>query len=243
MKQRVKRAASRLGYEVRRAGTQATWKTVFERMKRFGLDPGTVIDVGVAEGTPFLHQAFPAAHLFLVEPLTEYEPDLRRLIANRRGSYVLAAATTEDGTALMNVRTGDDRRVMEGSSLFTDQEDIPSEAREVRTVRLDTVCRELPRPFLLKADVQGAELDVVNGALGILPETDLVILEVSFFPFYDGAPEFADVVAAMRSLSFVVYDLIGGHGRPVDGALAQIDVAFVHEHGRFRKDPRRATPR
>lgn len=117
--------------------------------------------------------------------------------------------------------------------------DVPSEARQVRTVRLDTVCKELPRPFLLKADVQGAELDVVNGALGILPETDLIILEVSLFPFWDGAPEFADVVAALRDLSFVVYALIGGHGRPLDEALAQIDVAFVQERGRFRADAHR----
>jgi hypothetical protein len=38
----------------------------------------------------------------------------------------------------------------------------------------------------------------------------------------------------MRERGFVAYDIFGGHTRPLDGALGQIDMAFVRESGRFR---------
>ena len=39
----------------------------------------------------------------------------------------------------------------------------------------------------------------------------------------------------MKDRSFVVYDIIGCNYRPYDGALAQVDLVFVKEDGRFRK--------
>jgi hypothetical protein len=69
----AKAAASAAGLEVHRSGYSRTWSTLFARMMRLGLNPGTVIDAGVARGTPDLHQAFPQAHLLLIEPVNEYE--------------------------------------------------------------------------------------------------------------------------------------------------------------------------
>jgi len=39
----------------------------------------------------------------------------------------------------------------------------------------------------------------------------------------------------MKDRGFVVYDIFGGHNRPLDGALGQIDMAFVKENWQFRK--------
>jgi hypothetical protein len=39
----------------------------------------------------------------------------------------------------------------------------------------------------------------------------------------------------------VVGELYNGHNRLLDGALAQLDVAFVEEHGRFRREHAYAT--
>lgn len=96
--------------------------------------------------------------------------------------------------------------------------------------------------YLIKIDVQGAELDVLAGATNIIPDTELVILEVSLFEFFVGGPQFYEVVNYMKKEGFVVYDLFGYHCRPIDLALAQIDVAFVKEHGSFRKHHFYATP-
>ena len=45
----------------------------------------------------------------------------------------------------------------------------------------------------------------------------------------------------MKNLGFVVYDIFGEQFRPLDGALGQIDMAFVKERGIFRTDHAYAT--
>ena len=110
-------------------------------------------------------------------------------------------------------------------------------------VRLDDVVKErsLSGPYVVKADVEGGELDVLSGALELLADTELVLLEVSLFELVPGAPLFHDVVAWMHEHGFVVADLYNGHNRLLDGALAQLDVAFLQEPGRFRRESRYAT--
>ena len=116
--------------------------------------------------------------------------------------------------------------------------------REIPIITINDICRErnLQGPYLVKADVQGAELLVLDGASEILEQTELVILEVSFFRFAEGFPDFYDVIEYMKKHGFVVYDIFGGHNRPLDGARAQADVAFVKEVSQFRASHLWATP-
>jgi hypothetical protein len=47
----------------------------------------------------------------------------------------------------------------------------------------------------------------------------------------------------MKDRGFVVYDICGFVQRPLDGALAQVDLAFVKENGHFRKCHDYAAPK
>lgn len=60
-----------------------------------------------------------------------------------------------------------------------------------------------------------------------------MVLETSLFPFL-GAPQFHEVVDFMKERRYVVYDVFDFKYRPIDGALAQVDVAFVKEDSSFR---------
>src|SRR5580658_5002833 len=50
-----------------------------EHVRRLGFRPHTVIDAGVADGTPELYKTFPEAHYILIEPLAEFVPAFRRI--------------------------------------------------------------------------------------------------------------------------------------------------------------------
>ncbi len=104
-------------------------------------------------------------------------------------------------------------------------------------VRLDDIAneRELVGPFVVKVDVEGAELEVLPGALEVLRATEPVLLEGSLFEFIPGAPQFHEVVSWMHDHGFVVADLYDARNRLLDGALARMDVAFVQERGRCRQ--------
>lgn len=206
-----------------------------------GLRPATVIDVGVAYGTPELYEAFPGARLVLIEPLVEYEEALGILAGRHGAEVVLAAAGPEPGTATISVHRAPALSSTLGA--WRGAGGGESRPRTVPVVRVDDVVaeRSLPGPYVLKVDVEGGELRVLDGAQRVLQSTELVLLEVSLFELVPGAPLLHDVVAYMHERGFVVYELYGGHVRPLDGALAMVNLAFVREDGQFRREQEYAT--
>jgi len=245
----VKHLAVRLfnafGLDVRRlhpaTPPRASMAGGLAQLARLGFQPRTVIDAGVANATPELYSTFPSASILLIEPLVEFEPFLQRICSTYKAQYVLAAAGQAPGTATFNVHAD-----KFSSSLLTEVEgaSVDGTPRTVPVVTLDQLAAEknLSGPFLIKLDVQGAELQVLAGATRTLRETEAVILEVTFFAAMIGGPLFFDVVTHMKGLGFVAYDTFGFQYRPLDGALSQLDMIFVRESGLFRHSHAFATP-
>jgi FkbM family methyltransferase len=222
------------------ARLRLSMKDVLVYVKEKGFNPRSIIDVGVAHGTPDIYNTFPDAFFILIEPLLEFENSLKEILQKNKGAYVIAAASSQSGSTTINVH--DDH--LEGSSVLKETmgPEVDGIERVVKTVTVDELVNKekaLP-PYLLKVDVQGAEIDVLEGSVETLKYTELVLLEASMFKFMIGAPEFFDMVEYMKNQGFVIYDIYGGTIRPLDGALAQIDLAFVQENGRFRTDHRYA---
>jgi len=249
----VSQAAKRLvvklfnavGLEVRRlrpaTPTRASMAGGLAQLARLGFQPRTVIDAGVANATPELYSTFPSASILLIEPLVEFEPFLRRICSTYNAQYVLAAAGQAAGTATLNVHAD-----KIGSSLLREVEGsaVDGTPRTVPVVTVDQLVAEknLSGPFLIKVDVQGAELQVLEGAARTLPQTGVVILEVSLFGTMIAGPQFLDITTRMKELGFAPYDLFGFQYRLLDGALSQLDMIFVREDGFFRQSHAYATP-
>jgi FkbM family methyltransferase len=237
----LNRALRPLGLELvryhplaRRVRSRGTLAEALAQAVRLGCRPRTVVDVGVADGTPELYASFPRARHLLVEPLPEFEGALRGICGRYEAEYVLAAAGAVPGTATLMV--GGDLRV---TSLL---EHDAASRRPVPVVTLDALCRERPGPFVVKVDVQGAELAVMAGAAEVLRQSELVVLETSLFRFYEGAPDLHAVVDFMKRRGFVVYDVVGARWRPLDGALAQVDLVFAREDGVLRRSHAYVSP-
>ena len=236
----VRKLINKAGYDVRRLSAQSpamrtTLAEMCAQVRGVGFEPRTVVDVGVAAGTGELYRTFADAYFLLIEPLGEFESNLKSILAQYNGSYMLAAAGARPGQVTFNVHKHD----LDGSSLYKSARGTDADGSEVTVpvVRIDDVVRdkELAGPYFIKADVQGAELDALDGAQETLTQTEVVVLEVSLFEFLKGAPQLFDVVSYMKERGFVVYDVILGRNRPLDNALAQVDIAFVKEDGMFRQ--------
>jgi|GEM_PF-6633351 len=114
----------------------------------------------------------------------------------RSAAFEMAAVGRDVGSAVIHVYPD-----LDGSLLYEEREEaIKGTMRSVAATTVDRLVRDhrLPGPFLLQADVQGAELAVVDGATLTLAQTELLVLEVTLFDFFCGAaPQIEDLVAAM----------------------------------------------
>jgi FkbM family methyltransferase len=169
-----------------------------------------VIDAGANRGqfAVFAARRFPGATLICFEPLPGPRAQLRRAFGTidrvRVSDVALGAANKE---AEFHVSAADD-----SSSLLPighrQREAFPgTDERTTMTVqvrRLDEVLRpdELVTPVLLKIDVQGGELGVLQGAEALLGSIDAVLVEVSFVELYSGQGLADEVWAHLQSHGF-----------------------------------------
>lgn len=206
----------------------------FTHIKTLGFNPQTIIDVGVANGTPSLYDAFSEAYLILIEPLPIFEPSLKDILARRHGEYHLCAASDRTGS----------RRICRASALdSTSIERIAtpdsSDFWDVTLAPLDSLIspERLAAPILLKTDAQSADIQVLRGATNTLRYVDVAIVETNLFPFANSDNQLIHVVNEMASNGFYVYDILKYLARPYDNALGQIDLAFVRTESSLRTYP------
>jgi len=93
----------------------------------------------------------------------------------------------------------------------------------IATHRLDDLPEAAGADFL-KLDVQGAEVDVMNGAERILADAVIVHTEVEFVAMYRDQPLFAEVDQRLRRSGYVFHRFAGIAGRTFQPLVVNQDV-------------------
>lgn len=196
-----------------------------DQIKReFQFTPVTIFDVGAAIGDWALaaKTVFPGATLHAFEPIPNSFSILKqRVPANGKTTHHQIALSDETKESVFHLN-----EFSFSSSL------LPMTARhkelypftqnekeiEVHCQRFDELLDvEVMGPSLLKIDVQGAELKVLQGWGRKLDELSAVLLEVCFEPFYQGQPSESEVRDFMQKAGFsktVQLDLEYAQGSP-----------------------------
>lgn len=223
----------RLGYEVSRV--RPTDASQALPLLLHGVK--TVFDCGASVGrTAQLYRSlFPEAKIYCFEPA----PDAFRQLAARftgdpqvvlEQSAVGAAPSTAvfylnalRSTSSMLPRPREGRRYYPKDGATTKTIDVP-------VLALDDFARSrsLSAIDLLKIDVQGAELHVLEGAEQLLTEhaVSVIYVEVAFVRHYDDAPLFHHVAAYLEARGYSVFSLYDIQ-RAVGGQLRYADAIFI----------------
>ena len=200
----------------------------------FGADFRSVLDVGAHRGqfALFAGWRFPGTKLYCFEPLPDARGKLESVLADQPESSTFPLALgSRSGRVTMHVSRRDDsssilRPTERQTAAFPGTDEAAQE--EVELARLDDVLAgggPLPRPCLLKIDVQGAELEVLAGARRTLENVDELLVECSFVELYRGQALAAQVIADICTRGF---DLSGVYGvvRDVRRRCLQADLLF-----------------
>ena len=82
---------------------------------------------------------------------------------------------------------------------------------------------------MIKIDVQGSELDIINGGIQLIKNSKMVILEVSLVEYNEGSPTKEKVYEKMFELGFKDVENLGTINHPLTYELIQQDVLFINE--------------
>lgn len=133
------------------------------------------VDVGANRGLYTQAALLRRAHVVAVEPLPWLADPLRSLIG-KRGVVHATAVGTSKGTQRLYVPMTSDSRVDTRSSLLAEANPgFDLESIEVEVTRLD---RLVDKAEVVKIDVEGAEVDVLESASGLLESRPAILVEV-----------------------------------------------------------------
>lgn len=199
-------------------------ETRLVNLRRAGFACTGAVDVGAYRGEwAALAHACWQCPVLAVEPQPEPLSALQRLAS--RVPMAIEIVALSDRAGRMAFRLDETN-----SGLATAADEAERPCIEVEVERLDAVLIRHPglRPNLIKIDVQGAELAVLEGAGDALRRFEVVILEVSLIRI-GPVPVFGEVVQWMGERGYRLYDFLPMYYRPRDGALWQGDAFFVRD--------------
>lgn len=159
----------------------------------------------------------------LLSRAAERDPDWEvsnTAVGSKEGTAVVHVSANSYSSSLMDIlprhQAADPRSAVVGTE-------------EVSVRRLDDVTDgKLPSEggILLKVDTQGFEMEVLLGAKEVLHRVDLVQLEMSLVPLYDGSPVFDELYSYMRNHGFELKAVDSGFTDSATGAMLQVDGLF-----------------
>jgi FkbM family methyltransferase len=193
----------------------------FEPLISLALDPDLLVDVGVAGGTPELYRFFPDCPLVMIGPFPEQIAPLTRPV-----TIIGKAAGARTGVVDLHFNA----RKPHQSSLYR----RTLHDGTVRRAEMDTLDNMLAnhpgQRLVVKIDVEGAELEVLEGATRTMQRTDCMFVEVNMgYLFERERNPLPDVDSLMKGAGFTLYRIMDATmvGSAADVQITKADFCYV----------------
>jgi len=203
---------------------------ILNLLKTKGFNPKYIIDVGCGYGqwTKKLFKFYPSSNYLLFDADKNNKKKLDILKKNINMLDYKICLLSNDNKTYKFYNMG------YGSSIFEEQ---TSHKREIEEIISTTLDEEIPPELkkysnnLIKLDVQGAELKILDGLKDSINLFEVIILEVSLHNYNKNSPLFNEVIKYMNERNFKLYDLfdlkrLGSN----ESFLVQFDCVFARNN-------------
>ena len=201
---------------------------ILNLLKRKNFNPTFIIDVGCGHGEWTIKSLdiFPDSKYYLFDANSQNKNQLE-LLKNKfeNLNYDICLLSND-------ISNYDFFNMGYGSSIFEEQ---TNNKRYVEKIKSDLLTNRLPNEFfksntsLIKLDVQGSEMKILDGLKEKIFFFEVIIMEVSLHNYNKNAPLFEDMIEYMKNKNFRLYDIfdlkrLGNHN---NSFLLQFDCVFV----------------
>ena len=191
-----------------------------------GANPTACLDIGANTGQFAIEwrKIFPACKITSIEPNPHCEKGLKK-IGVTYYQYGISDKIGELELILPKAKSNSKGASFYKEINFNSLPDTEILKIKVPVTTLDNL---FPNDIfdVIKIDVQGAELDVINGGGITLAKSSYVIIEVSLTPYNEGAPLADVIVKRMEDFNFFIQDIVGRHTNKF-GNTIQLDLLFA----------------
>ncbi|MBC3757745.1 FkbM family methyltransferase [Hyunsoonleella sp. SJ7] len=157
-------------------------KSLFTIFKDQGYTPDTIYDVGANKGTWTFEclKFFPDAMYYLFEPQKNLEEDIKTLFKGHNSVQLFSIGLGQtDSKMNFTIHDRDD-----SCSFSFSKEEASArgfEQIELPIFRLDSFVKDndLKPPNIIKIDAEGLDLQVLEGASGVLETVEVIMMEVA----------------------------------------------------------------
>lgn len=218
-----------------KAASVTAMEVMLSRMRSLGFHPTKIVDIGAYDG----EWSKLATKYWSNVPIVMLEAQEEKV--SRLEEFAKECTSGSVRNVLLGSESGKEVSfyVMEtGSSIYPEQTNVPRKVVKKQIRRLD---EELDGfvggddRLLVKIDVQGAELDVIEGGLAVLDKSEFIIVEVSFLEYNKGGPLLNEVMPYLEGHGFIPFDIATMMRLP-SGVLNQVDMLFCKADSEFRPE-------
>jgi FkbM family methyltransferase len=205
----------------------------------------TVVDVGAFTGetSAWFATLFPGATIWAIEPFMGSFTELASGAGPRIRCWHFAAADFDGSATLYENAIAHTNSLLPINPDSQDSIDISrrrvdgvnpdytAQSSTVTAKRLDTFAAEVGVTTidLLKVDVQGAEVDVLRGAQGLLPRTRAILIEVSLYDYYTSSSSIGQIEGLIRPHGFALWSITDISHNPMNGRTDWVELLFKND--------------
>jgi FkbM family methyltransferase len=230
----IRKAANALGYEFVRYDLASPRFRLTKLLTHHRIN--VILDVGANAGQfgRDMRDIGFSGRLISFEPLADAFVRLQQAAqGDGKWQAVNIGLGEEDGQAVINVAANSQSSsflpmLSAHSEAAPESRYVGEQSAEIR--RLDNVFAAYVRPdarVLLKIDTQGFEMKVLQGAQKVLREIELVQVECSFVPLYEGAVLIEEMIAFLRGAGFDPIETMPAFHHRDSAHLMQADILFA----------------
>ena len=230
-KKSVKTIFNACGLDIRQ-----TWKFLpYSWLRNYNIS--TVLDVGANTGQFALqiHALLPEAKIYSFEPLKDCYAELKknmRDVANFE-SFNVALGNSNGKSSIYRNDFSPSSSILPMQNLLKKSfpQTTHAELEEIEICRLDDMSPklELKDNILIKIDVQGFEDKVIMGGQNVIERAQVIIVETTFEPLYQGQVLFDGIYSMLTAKGFELRGCEEPLRNPEDTRIMQCDSIFVRK--------------